>query len=181
MARGTTKPCPGCGAEVWHEIGSVCFDCRTILSKVRELAERVDGLKGEADAKPYRLSSVDHWNPYLYVGRDFKGSREYQTLIRDLGLAAAEVVLPIDAVPAKRTEELLAVKRESYDSGARDILMIDERLALAIRAMDTWVREQFVAAYEAGKKEGGSILLALANGDSTLDGYTKALEDRRSK
>lgn len=154
MARGSSKPCPGCGeVDSSRPAKEVCRACKHLLQRAKWLEEELSKL-GD-DKVVVKFGKLPHWNEYIHTKSDVgRGLMDIFQRLAEAGSCPSAV---------HSSEFRLLGKIDAF-SGARYAVMLSP-LAEAIRDLRVAVGEALKLEYEQGKKDGHNLLFRLASGD----------------
>lgn len=176
--------CPGCGEGFSREedgtlsmgstnLGFVCGPCREHLDKARNL---------EKQGKLEWYAITDDVVPHLWRSDD--GGEEKEALLECLAKVAAGVgrrvernhrgqskVLVLEVVDPSEGRGLRTYKKAGHVEWAVELT---EEQAKVLAGLSKAVHDAIDAAYRKGAREGKSVLMQLARGEETIDGFNEA-------
>lgn len=176
----TWKECPGCGEKGRRTRDKVCSACERLLAIGRAVKD--EDLKKADKGATFRLSAS--W-PSIYSPGGDPGDRSLEKAFQEVAQAALKR-LKSKVDPYQKDGEALppasnSVHYNSHDIGA-SLWTGSRRLADALTALDTAVRQAILDAYKSGEEAGADLLLRLAGGHVSVNDLTEAqIEAGRKK
>lgn len=189
-ARGTRKPCPGCGEEGHRDADSVCYSCRQALERARD-AKRHEDARLAAGLGNYRAPAWGEWrlgggwpsggvDPHAGLDGSARRCEE------DAGMAIAVLVSCFPVGNTEAPSEALLPTRHGWDNAnlADAPVEMPRRGAIALRVLSDAIERGFLAAYREGWAAGQDLLGGLARGEvraSEIDDERKQIDRLREK
>lgn len=162
--RGTKKPCPGCGEEVWRNVGDVCRGCRDALNRVEAIDAQLAELSD--DEIIVYFGRNPHWNEYISAKAGT--SRNLMDIFHRVAIAGSS--------PSLATYSEFALLGKTDGISANVYAKMNRSLAEAIRELRVAVQDALKKEYETGKRDGHNLLIRLASGDLAMNEFDKAVK-----
>jgi len=157
----TRKPCPGCGeVHPARPADGVCYDCKKMIQLGRDTRAAADAPAQER--KPYVVPDVSHGFEYIhYVPYD-----ERAALTREMLRMVTLIGQPYHGSNRQYNCPLLIPSSDGMHGSPR--LYTDSEVEIIRKFWDA-LDVTCVATYEDGRAKGRSLLLGLANGETSVD------------
>jgi hypothetical protein len=170
----TRKPCPGCGKAngLWREAGTVCNECRRILSAYRLRLKAAQAPKKSGEVR-LAVPTAAHWLPYLMhggepFGRDARAQFQKAFLDLTTAISTTPIMDRYKVGMGWDAEELIEPKRSDAGIGTFPVGVVDplRRLYAAANLLAQ-------IAYRQGHEEGTNLLAQLASGERTVADFNE--------
>lgn len=165
---------------------TICRECGQLIEDGKALRQQTSQQVASGDRGLYRFHERDYAVPgYYSPGLSSDHQRTLQAALFGLVQAAA-MPAPVTAPPyansGQREEDdwepeawphVLTVKQDRHDWGS--LVLLPPAVRDAIDRFDQAIRAALASTYQAGKKDGRSVLLGLATGEVSLADFDEAL------